>query len=217
MKMLKYSRLSVHVCREEREPEPEYAPFYKGIFHVLITHLLPITFIPHFDRTAENWLPILPDDVDIVHSCNQARLFTAALADYAITPDEALAGQTETFCISKGSVSFASLPKKVESETTIFLNNDNTELTGILFYVTSEQFAHFSQELLEIEQHTFWPNQYIALSKVKEFECIKFIFANIAPIEEKIRVENERQVRSIFGMPERNKIVSTNKAELVAA
>lgn len=208
MKMLKYSGLSVHVYREEREPEPQYAPFYKDIFHVLTTHLLPITFIPHFERTAENWPPILPDDVDIVDSCHQARLFTAALAEYAITPDEALAGQTEIFCIS--------LPK-AESEMAIFRKDHEIEVTGRLFYVTPEQFARFIQEFEEIEQHTFWPSQYIAFSKVKEFECMKFILANIAPIEEKRRLKTQRKMKSIFKIAQPNKAVASHQPELVPA
>ncbi len=152
--------------------------------------------------------PILPDDVDIVDSCHQARLFTAALAEYAITPDEVLAGQMETFCIS--------LPK-AESEMAIFRKAHNIEVTGRLFYVTPEQFARFSQELEEIEQHTFWPSQYIGLSKVKEFECMKFILANIAPIEERRRLENQRQIRRRFGMSEANQPVATHQPKLVAA
>ena len=95
MKKLPSHDFKVHVCREEPEPEPEYAKFYRGIFHVLISNFQPITFVPSFPRTAENWPPLLPDNVDLVESEHQARLFTAGLADYTVTPDVELAGQEE--------------------------------------------------------------------------------------------------------------------------
>ena len=195
----------VQVWRQERQVLAEYAHFYKGIFDVTVGSFGYLMFVPPFGRTADKWPPALPADVDRPSSEEQARIFSAVFTNYTITPDEELAGQTESFCL------------KIESETTTFLNDDDSELSGRLFYVTPSQFALFSQELLEIEQHTIWANQYIALSKVKEFECIKFILANIAPIEEKRRAEKERRARSIFAMYQRNKPLVTNKQQVLAA
>ena len=197
----------VQVWREERQVLPEYAHFYKGIFDTTFRYFGSIMFVPPFGRTTDKWPLTLPADVDKPESEEQARIFSATFADYTITPNEELAGQTETFCLSS--------PKNVDPETTIFLNDDDSELGGRLFYVTPSQFALFSQELLEIEQHTIWANQYIGLSKVKEFECIKFILANIAPIEEKLRAE--RQANSLFALYQKNKALASNKPQLVAA
>ena len=197
----------VQVWREERQVLPEYAHFYKGIFDTTFRYFGSIMFVPPFGRTADKWPPTLPADVDRPSSEEQARIFSAAFAKYTITPDEELAGQTETFCLSR--------PTKIDPEIAIFVNDDNSELSGRLFYVTPSQFALFSQELLEIEQHTIWANQYIGLSKVKEFECIKFILANIAPIEEKLWAE--KRANSILSMYQKNKALASNKPQLVAA
>jgi hypothetical protein len=197
----------VQVWREERQVLAEYAHFYEGIFMTTFRFFGSIMFVPPFGRTADKWPPTLPADVDRPESAEQARIYSATFRKYTITPDEELAGQSESF--------YLSFTHKVDPETSIFLNGGNVERTGRLFYVTSEQYALFSQELLEIEQHTLWANKYIGLSKVKHFECMKFIMANIAPREE--RLWGERRAKSIFGMSQPNKPVATNQAELVAA
>lgn len=198
----------VQVWREERQAQASVAPFYKDIFDVSYGHFGVMKFVPAFQRAANKWPPALPADVDMPNSEEQARIFSAVFADYTITPDEELAGQTESFCFS--------FPTKVEAETTNY-NHTNSSLTGTLFYVTAEQFALFSKELLEIEKHTFWANQYIALSKVKDFECMKLIKTKIGPIEQKLWAERERHANAIFGSYERNQIASTKMPELVPA
>lgn len=149
----------LHVCREEREVEPEYAKFYRGIFHVLISNFQPITFVPAFLKNKNNWPPLLPENVDIVESHDQARLFTAALADYAVTSDAELAGKEEL------------IPLPAISGT--------DQQMARIFYVTPEQFAGFSQELAIIEKQTFWVNEYVMLSQVQHFNCIQFILSKI--------------------------------------
>lgn len=149
----------LHVCREEREVEQEYAKFYRGIFHVLISNFQPITFIPHFLKNKNNWPPLLPENVDLVESHDQARLFTAALADYAVTSDAELAGEEELIPLPAMS--------------------GRDQQMARIFYVTPEQFADFTQELALIEKQTFWVNEYVMLSQVQHFNCIQFILSKI--------------------------------------
>ncbi len=197
----------VQVWREERQVLAEYAHFYQGIFMVNFRFFGTIMFVPPFGRTADKWPPTLPADVDRPESAEQARIYSAAFSKYTITPDDELAEQSESFCLSR--------PTEIDPEIAIFVKYNQSPLTGRLFYVTNEQYARFSQELLEVEQHTLSANKYIGLSKVKHFECMKFIMANIAPIEEKRRAE--RRANSIFGMSQPNKSVATHQPELVAA
>lgn len=198
MKYLFRDDVGVQVWREEREVPLQYAKFYKGIFDVTLRGIAYITFVPAFQRPKDNWPPALPDDVDIVHSCNQARLFTAALADVTVTADEALAGSRE----------FIPLPPSARIEPYM----------GVVFYVTPQEFARFSEELLYIEKnHTLWANQYVRLSKVKDFESIKFILANIVPL--KLARHAKSLPKSISGFPNKPTLI-TNRAmvpELVPA
>lgn len=160
---------AVQVWREERQAAiPEYGHFYKGIFDVTVLGLVSLMVVPAFPRTPDNWPARLPNNVDIVHSEYEARLFTAALADIAITPDDKLAGQTESFPFPPPLPDFPPPPGLPD--------------TGVLFFVTGAQYDLFSQELLQIEKHTLFANQYIRLSKVKNFESIKFILDKIVPV-----------------------------------
>jgi hypothetical protein len=177
MRYLLKNDVAVQVWREERQVPLEYAKFYKGIVDVGLMGLTHIIFVPSFPKTVENWPPRLPDDIDIVNSCNQARLFMAGIAAWTVTPDEELAGRRE----------FITVPPMQEMSPTMDI--------GVLFYVTPEEFARFSQELLYIEKnHTLWANQYVPLSVVKDFECMKFILAKILPLEQGYKANRGRLI-----------------------
>jgi hypothetical protein len=51
--------------------------------------------------------------------------------------------------------------------------------TGVMFYVTPQEFIRFSQELALIAEHTFMLYEYLPFEEVKEFECIQFITETI--------------------------------------
>lgn len=177
MRYLFKNDVAVQVWREERQVELEYAKFYKGIFDVDLRGLTHILFVPSFPKTPDNWPPHLPDNIDIVHSCHQARLFMAGLAEWTVTPDEELAGQRE----------FIAVPPMRERSPIMDI--------GMLFYVTPEEFARFSQELLYIEKnHTLWANQYVALSKIKHFESMKFILDHILPLRQSNKTNGRRLI-----------------------
>lgn len=176
---------AVQVWREERQaPLPENSHFYKGIFDVNLLNLVHLPFVPAFSRTPENWPASLPNNIDIVNSQYEARLFTAALADIAVTPDEELAGQAQLFPLPPPPPKFASLWKLSD--------------TGVLFFVTPEQYQLFSEELLEIEKDTFFANDYVRLRSVSHFECIKFILEVIVPFERRRQASNGHQATNGF-------------------
>lgn len=154
----------VQVWREERQVPLETAKFYQGIFDVNIEYLANIMFVPSF-RNKHDWSPTFPGNVHTVHSEEEARLYTAALADYTVTPDVSLAGQEES----------VRLP---------LIRGREPEM-GVVFYVTPDEFAAFSQELRNIEKQTFWANEYVPLSKVKDLESMKFILSKVVPLEER--------------------------------
>lgn len=56
-------------------------------------------FVPELEINPDNWPPVLPEDVDEAISETEARLFTAALSDYMVTPNSLLAGKQEKISI----------------------------------------------------------------------------------------------------------------------
>lgn len=169
----------VQVWREERNQEPEWGTFYQGIFDVTIRHLVSVMFIPSFPRTPDRWPLTKLKKLEEITSEDEARLIMAALADYVVTSDRYLARQVDFFPMP-------SVKRRV-------LKRD----MAAMFYVTPEEFARFSQELLYIEKnHTLWANQYVPLSVVKDFECMKFILANILPLEQGYKANGGRLIMS---------------------
>ena len=127
------------------------------------------TFIPALPRTADKWPPVLRPNVnvDIVESEEQARLFTVLFSDYIVTPNAELAGQKE----------FVPQPMP---ETDFSFGTDFP--FGVVFYVTPEEFAFFSSELLDIELNYQTSGSGCArLSQIKHFESMKFILNQIRP------------------------------------
>ncbi len=158
---------AVRVWSEEGEADiPETAHFFKRIYHIslwgLVSHL---RFVPAFSRSPEYWPVTWPKNVDIVHSEHEARLFMAGLAYMAVTPDDKLAGQKEFFPFPpprKGS--FGPRPDK-----------------GVLFFVTSEEYDLFSEELRQIGKPTVFVTEYVRLSTVNNYSVIKYILRHIVP------------------------------------
>lgn len=159
--------IAVRIWREEREGLPEYAHFYKGIFEVMMIDMVHATFIPTLPRTPDKWPPVLPPNVnvDIVESEEQARLFTVVFSEYIVTPNAELAGQKEL------------VPQPIPKTDFSF----GTDFPfGVVFYVTPEEFAFFSSELLDIELNYQTSGSRCArLSQIKHFESMKFILSQI--------------------------------------
>lgn len=158
---------TVQVREQVREQESDFAQFYQGIYSMALNTFVDVMFIPYFSREGKDWPLKIPNNVDIVHSMQEARLFTAALADYIVMPDLSRAGQEE-------------LIPQLPSARPYF---DTPLDTGVIFYVTPQQFSLFSQELAQIEEQAFGLYDSVRVSKLAHFECIKFINEIIIPSE----------------------------------
>ncbi|MGB0385419.1 MAG: hypothetical protein ACPGWR_11395 [Ardenticatenaceae bacterium] len=158
---------AVQVRDQEHDEEEEWgAVFYRGIFSVTLNQLITILFIPSFPRTADTWPPTILEGVDQVQSETEARLYITESADYVVTPDPFLAGQQEVIPIP-------AIPPEQLAEMGLPFEIGPRQV--VVFYVTDEQFARFSQELRLIEKQTYWVYDYVRVSKVNHFECIRFI------------------------------------------
>jgi hypothetical protein len=114
---------TVRVLRQEWEETPEAAHLYAGIFAVALNYTVDVSFVPDVSSLAPPWNSrALPGNLDEVTTPEQARLATALLSSYVVTPNEALAGTEERFTW--------------EPDT-----------RGVIFYVTPEEFDHYSGDL----------------------------------------------------------------------
>lgn len=143
---------------------PEYAHFYEGIYGVTVNHHTHIAFVPAFQR-PQAWPPQMPDDVDVVTSEDEARLFTALLAHYTITPDDKRVGQRETLHFP---------PPAMYPEI--------KDPTSTLIYVTTEQFIGFQQELATLAERLPSVHDRLWLPEVADQTSIQFIIEHVLEV-----------------------------------
>jgi hypothetical protein len=153
---------AVRVRNQKEDEDSATAHFYDGIYSVALNFLLPIDFIPEFQRETKRWYLEGPNDVDNIESVQEARLVTAALSEYVVTEDIYHAGQEELIPLT--------IPPS--------LSNVRPEV-GIIFYVTPEKFALFSQELAQIAEKTSSVYDYFPVSQLTDFEVIQFILHQV--------------------------------------
>ena len=158
---------AVQVRHQERDEEEKWgAVFYRGIFSLTLNQLITILFIPSFPRTAETWPPTILEGVDQVQSETEARLYATESADYVVTPDPFLAGQQEV-------IPMPPIPPEQLAEMGVTFEIRPRQV--VVFYVTHEQFARFEHELSLIAEQTYGIRHFVRVSKVTDFECIRFI------------------------------------------
>lgn len=86
----------VQVRRQEWEEQESTAALYAGIIVVTLNHHVDIAFIPDVSGSAPPWDDrLLPADLDRIETPEQARLATALLSSYVVTPNGARAGRDE--------------------------------------------------------------------------------------------------------------------------
>jgi len=154
---------TVSVTYQSQEVLPKTAKFYKGIYLVTLNFLVDIMFVPELEMNPDNWPPVLPDDVDNVSSETEARLFTAALSRYTVTPKSLLAGTQKIIY---------TLPFKGERE-----DSDLDSRKGAIFYVSPQEFDIFSKELSALADQTSGVHGFVKISPIKELEVAKIILS----------------------------------------
>ena len=157
---------SVSVRHQSWEVFPETAEFYRGIYLVTLNFLVSIMFVPELEINPDNWPPVLPDNVDEVSSETEARLFTAALSDYTVTPKSLLAGGTQEI------ISIPPLKGDME-------DSDIDSRRGVLFYVSHQEFDAFSKELSALADRTPGVHDFVRISEIEELKVAKFIVSMV--------------------------------------
>lgn len=127
MKVAPTADYTVRVLRQEWEEPDATAPMYRGIFAVGLQQLVDISFVPDVSGLAPPWdYRLLPDNLDTIETPEMARLATALLSSYVVTPNDARSGTEERFT---------------------WPSTDGPDTSGVVFYVTAEEFARYAADL----------------------------------------------------------------------
>jgi hypothetical protein len=96
MKISPHADYPVRVIEQAWEEEPDRAYLYHGVFTMTLNHVVDIAFVPDVSATAPPWDGRqLPASTDEIAAVAQARIAAAMLPRYAVTPNEARAGDVE--------------------------------------------------------------------------------------------------------------------------
>jgi hypothetical protein len=129
---------------------------YAGIFTLELNHTVQVTFLPDVSRYAPPWSDrLLPNDVDEVSTVDEARLATGLLANYLVTPNPALAGTGERFTLTSGDGSGSH--------------------SGVVFYVTPEEFARYRAELERYDDYDDGWDSDATVSQLRRYAVIRFV------------------------------------------
>lgn len=73
-------------------------PLYEGIYRVTLNATVDVVFVPDVSAVAPPWSGRrVPENIDDVRTLEEARLMTALVSTYVVTPNDARAGTVERF------------------------------------------------------------------------------------------------------------------------
>jgi hypothetical protein len=136
----------IRVVPESEEREGPAERYFQGIYRVVLNQMVDVVFVPDVRALAPPWdRGAMPAGLDEVTTPERARLVTALLAVYAVTPNDALAGTEER------------------------------HEAGVVFYVTTAEFDRYAGELAELSEILFsrWPKE--TVSDLRGYEVVTFL------------------------------------------
>lgn len=158
MKPSPHYDFTISVRHQISEEEPEVAALYQGIFDVILNHTVSIMFVPKIVINSQNWPPVLPENVDDISTEIEARLVSVALSRYTATPNLLLAGKEE-----------------------IIPQTDSNYQSGVVFFVTPEEFDIFNMELSILSEQIPSLHSSKKASEIQDLNFIKLIVYRIIP------------------------------------
>jgi hypothetical protein len=151
----------VQVITEERyEDDPRTGPLYRGIFRVVLNHMVAVLFVPETGVGAPNWdYQHLSEKLDAITTVEDARLASVLGASYSVTPNDARAGTEDRL--------------EWPAQDTPVGHFDSS--TGVIFYVTNPDFARYAADLERLNGIVFdaWENE--PVSRLRDYGVIRFI------------------------------------------
>jgi hypothetical protein len=131
------------------------APLYQGVFSMVLNYVVEVAFVPDVSAAAPPWVGReLPANLDEVSTPEQARLATALLAKYAVTPNDARAGDVAyvRWPLAEGPIG-----------------------DGWIRYVSAVEFARYAAELDRLSEivSSRFPDK--TVSDLRDYEVVRFI------------------------------------------
>ena len=146
----------VSVTRPSYGIEGGAACFYESIFEVTLNFTVSISFVPLFERSGREWPPRSTEDPGRVQSTAQARFNSVAMARYAVTPDDRMAG---------GEALIPALEADVDD--------------GVVFYVESQEFEVMARELSELEDELSGVYDFRNVSKIEQLRFVQLLLRRV--------------------------------------
>ena len=146
MKISPKADYPIRVVPEADEREGPAERYFQGIYRVVLNQMVDVVFVPDVSAVAPPWdRRTMPASLDEVTAPEQARLVTALLAAYAVTPNDARAGAEER------------------------------HEAGVVFYVTAAEFGRYAAELAELSEILFsrWPKE--TVSDLRGYDVVGFL------------------------------------------
>lgn len=134
---------------------PAVAPLYHGVSGMILNFLVEIVFVPDVSAAAPPWDGRqLPANLDEVSTAEQARLAAALVANYAVTPNEARAGDVERF----------RWPADGEPRADV-----------VVRYVSQAEFARYSADLDNLSTIVSGIHPETPVSELRDYEVVRFV------------------------------------------
>lgn len=159
MKPSPHYDFSISVKHQTCEEAPEVAALYQGIFDVILNHTVSVMFVPDIVINSQYWPPVLPENLDDISTEIEARLVTVGLSRYTVTPNSLLARKEEI------------IPQ----------TDSNYCQSGVVFFVTPEEFKIFSMELSMLAEQISSLHSSKKVSEIQDFHFIQLILSHIIP------------------------------------
>ncbi len=148
----------VHVRPESLEHNETVADHFDGIYLVVLNHVIWVHIVPAFPR--EPWPPVLPKNMDVVASKEEARRMSVGAGQYVITADEARAGTLE------------SVPMELV---------DPAGPSGdiVVWYITAGEMEPLSNELSELSERFPGVHDTLAVSEIAKTQLAELLLSRI--------------------------------------
>lgn len=145
----------IQVYPQSWEEDSLRAPHYQGVYSMVLNYIVEVAFVPDVSAAAPPWGGRqLPANVDEVSTPEQARLAAVLLAKYAVTPNDARAGDVEC----------ARWPP-----------HEGPIGDGWIRYVSAVEFARYAAELDRLSEivSSRFPDK--TVSDLRDYEVVRFI------------------------------------------
>jgi hypothetical protein len=149
----------IQVIPETDERDRPDLQQFEGIYQAVLNYTVTVVFVPDVSELAPPWDDSrLPSGVELAENPRQAGVISALLADYVVTPNDALAGTEERIAWAPPGL----------------------ETGALVFYVTGAEFAQFATELAELSEIVYSRYPKETASTLRRYSVVRFLEQRVA-------------------------------------